>query len=176
MMRASAASVIPAALVLLSLPARSQDLVTCGWDEGCAWRITGTNAAMLWKWTAPITNLPEWCKPLFSTTSECKPCPGGNVLVTSSGGPSLDGAVALINPETSNALFYARVPNAHSADLLPADRVAVALSYHTNGNRLAVFNLAQPDVELFSVNLFGAHGVMWDEQRQVLWGVGRATV
>jgi hypothetical protein len=68
-------------------------------------------------------------------------------------------------------LFYAHVPNAHSAELLPANRVAVALSYHTNGNRLAVFNLAEPNVELFSVALWGAHGVVWDEKRGVLWAL-----
>jgi hypothetical protein len=154
--------------------AHSQDLITCGWDEVAALRITGTNVVTLWTWTATNSNLPEWSKPLFATTDECKPYPGGKVLVTSSGGPTLNGAVALIVPQASsasNVLFYARAPNAHSADLLPGNKVAVAMSYHPNGNRMAVFDLAQSDVELLSVDLFGAHGVVWDEARQVLWGL-----
>lgn len=166
-------------LAMASLPSLlgtcySQDLITCGWDEVAALRITGTNAVTLWTWAATNSNLPEWSKPLFATTDECKPYPGGKVLVTSSGGPTLNGAVALIVPQAasaSNVLFYARAPNAHSADLLPGNKVAVAMSYHPNGNRMAVFDLAQSDVELLSVDLFGAHGVVWDEARQVLWGL-----
>lgn len=160
------------ATVLSSLwPVRSEDLALCGWDEVHALRITGTNRTTLWRWSATNSDLPDWCKPLFATTDECKPCPGGRVLITSSGGPSLNGAVVLIRPGSSNVLFYARAPNAHSADLLPSNRVAVALSYHTNGNRLAIFNLHTPDVELFSVPLTGAHGVVWDESREVLWAL-----
>lgn len=135
-------------------------------------RVGETNVTTLWTWTPTNSNLPEWCKPLFSTTSDCKPGPGGKVLVTSSGGDSLNGAVALVDPATTAVLFYARAADAHSADLLPLNRVAVALSYQTNGNRLAVFDLAQSDVELCSVSLPGAHGVVWDEQRQVLWALG----
>jgi hypothetical protein len=68
-------------------------------------------------------------------------------------------------------LFYARAANAHSADLLPLNRVAVTLSYQTNGNRLVVFDIAQSDVELLSVELRGGHGVVWDKERQVLWAL-----
>src|SRR5689334_12434399 len=95
---------------LLSFSSLAQDLVTCGWDDVTAWRISGTSATPLWRWTAADSNLPESVKPLFATTSDSKPCPGGNVLITSSGGDSLSGAVALVNPLTSNAVFYARAP------------------------------------------------------------------
>jgi hypothetical protein len=50
------------------------------------------------------------------------------------------------------------------------------LSYHAQGNRLAVFNLSQPDVELLSTPLQGAHGAVWDESRQVLWGLGDSVI
>jgi hypothetical protein len=171
MVRVTVASVSLAALLLSVWQVRSQDLALCGWDEVHALRISGTNVATLWRWSATNSDLPAWCKPLFATTDECKPCPGGRMLITSSGGPTLNGAVTLVQPKTSNVLFYARAPNAHSADLLPLNRVAVALSYHTNGNRLAVFNLHTPDVELFSVPLTGAHGVVWDERRESLWAL-----
>lgn len=149
----------------------AQDLITCGSDAVKAFRISGTNSEELWTWRATDSDLPDWCKPLFSTTSECKPCPGGKVLVTSSGGDSYNGAVALVDPYTSNVIFYAKAPCGHSADLLPGGRVAVAYSYHTNGNRLAVFDLNNSDREILSVPLYGAHGVVWDSRRQVLWGL-----
>lgn len=134
-------------------------------------RIVDTNATTLWSWRATNSNLPDSLKGLFMTTSDCKPVAGGNVLITSSGGNTYSGAVALVNPLSSNVLFYAVATNAHSADLLPSNRVAVALSYQTNGNRLVIYDLATNDVELLSVPLWGAHGVVWDEPRQILWGL-----
>jgi len=167
-----------ALLMLLSVvsPVCSQDLVCCGWSGVSALRIMDTNVTTLWTWTPTNSDLPEWCKPLFSTTSDCKPCPGGKVLITSSGGDSLNGAVALVDPAVNHVLFYARAADAHSADLLPLNRVVVALSYQTNGNRLVIFDLSQPDVELFSTSLVAAHGVVWDEQRQVLWALGESVL
>ena len=160
------------AVLLVSLsPVRSEDLITCGWDAIRGWRITGTNAVNQWTWTAANSNLPDWAKPWFATTSDCKPCPAGRVLITSSGGDSLEGGVALIEPGSSNVVFYAHGTDAHSADLLPSNRLAVALSndYDGTGNRLVVYDLAQSDVALFSVSLQGGHGVVWDQERQVLW-------
>ncbi|MEY4388040.1 MAG: hypothetical protein RLY20_3323 [Verrucomicrobiota bacterium] len=159
------------ATVMMPFGAGAEDLLTCGWTEVRAYRVEGTNATVLWSWGATNANLPEEFKPLFNTTDECKPCPGGKLLVTSSGGDTADGAVALVQPGTSNVFFYAHAPNGHSAELLPSNRVAVALSYKTNGNRLVVFDLAEPDVEKVSVPLWGAHGVVWDEQRQLIWGL-----
>lgn len=151
--------------------ARGQDLFTCGWDEVRALRIVGTNITVLWKWTASNSNLPEWTWPLFATTDDCKPYGDGRVVITSSGGDSMNGGVAVVQVQTTQAVFYARAANAHSADLLPRDRIAVALSYQTNGNRLVVFDLSQPDTELFRTELRGGHGVVWDDQRQLLWAL-----
>src|SRR6476659_6782329 len=77
------------ALLFALSPARSEDLITCGSEAIRGWRITGTNAVNHWTWTATNSNLPEWAKPWFVTTAECKPCPGGRVLIASSGGDSL---------------------------------------------------------------------------------------
>lgn len=153
-------------LLIIVSPAHSEDILTCGWNEVRALQINETNTRTLWTWAAINSSLPESFKPLFGSTSECKPIPGGKVLITSS-----IGAVALVDRASSNVLFYARVPMAHSAEMLPSNRVVVASAFETNGNRLVVFNLGVPDVELFSVPLGGAHGVVWDEQRQILWGL-----
>lgn len=155
----------------LAAQAQAQDLLLCGSYDVRAMRVSGTNFTTLWSWNATNSNLPEYMKGAFVTTDECKPCPGGKVLVTSSGGDSLAGGVALVDPATSNVLFYARGVNAHSAELLPSNRVVVALSYENTGNRIAVYDLATPDVEILTVPLWGAHGLVWDEARQILWGL-----
>jgi hypothetical protein len=41
-----------------------------------------------------------------------------------------------------------------------------------DGNRLVVFDAAAPMKELSSVELYSAHGVVWDAQRQLLWALG----
>lgn len=165
-----------AALALVGLVADgtrsgAQDFLTCGWDEVRQMRLDGTNLVTLWSWNATNSDLPAAFRARFTTTSEARPLPGGAVLVTSSGGDSLDGGVALIRPGTSHVSFYARGPNAHSAELLPGHRIAAAFSYHPDGNRVALFDLAQPDVELFSTPLWAAHGLVWDEARQRLWAL-----
>jgi hypothetical protein len=71
-------------------------------------------------------------------------------------------------------LWHARVPNAHSLELLPRDRVVVASSVNAKGNRLILFNLAQSDQPVWETPLPSAHGVVWDEKRQRLWALGLA--
>lgn len=159
-------SFVLAMMLFAPCAAHLEELLTCGWNEVRLQHIEGTNITTTWKWDATNSNLPEAFKPLFNFTSECKPVSGGRVLVTSS-----DDGVAVVDRAGSNVLFYARAANAHSAELLPSNRLAVASSYETNGNRLIVFDLATNEVELFSVPLWGAHGVIWDEQRQTLWGL-----
>lgn len=153
--------------------ARGQDLFTCGWDEVRALRIVGTNITVLWKWTASNSNLPEWTWPLFATTDDCKPYGDGRVVITSSGGDSMNGGVAVVQVQTTQAVFYARAANAHSADLLPRDRIAVALSYQTNGNRLVVFDLSRPDTELFSTELRGGPWCCLGRPTPAFMGTGR---
>jgi len=148
-----------------------QDVFVCGWDEVQAVRIEGTNLWVMWRWRASESDLPEWTWQSFATTDECKPYSDGRLIITSSGGESLNGGVAVVQIPTGKTVFYARAPNAHSADLLPGDRVAVALSYQSNGNRLVIFDLSKPDAEIFSTELQGGHGVVWDEQRRLLWAL-----
>jgi hypothetical protein len=48
----------------------------------------------------------------------------------------------------------------------------VAGSTHAEGNKLAVFDLDQTAEAVFTTELHSAHGVAWDEKRQVLWALG----
>lgn len=150
------------------------ELLVCGWDEVYCLDFARLDSkgtpSKVWSWkAADCKTLPEAFEEKFATTDECKPFDNGKkVLVTSS-----SWAVAYIDRETGDALFYAEVPNAHSADLLPNGRVAVASSFDrtNNGDRLAIYDLDKPNKPLFHEELYGGHGVVWDEKRQLLWGL-----
>ena len=152
--------------------ARADELILCGWDEVF---VLGTNGAggidtnKIWSWKAmEIDGLPEHLRDKFRTTDECKPVEDGRkILVVSSGG-----GIALIERSTRKALFHAFIGNAHSAEILPNNRVVVAGSRHAQGNCLAVFNLHQPERIVYSEMLDSGHGVVWDEARHLLWALG----
>ena len=94
-------------------------------------------------------------------------------LITS----SLSG-IALVERARKQSLFYATGENAHSADLLPGNRLAVATSgshpeamHRGNPSRLTIFEAALPERELYHTDLPWGHGVVWDEDRQLLWAL-----
>lgn len=174
---------VPAgAAVLLLLPlvgasaqrgTAAPELVACGWDEVFLLRFDGAATSTpqrLWTWRAKgRPDLHPDFHGLFNTTDECKPFDGGSkILITSSGG-----AVALVDRSRDRVLFYGRAPNAHSADLLPRGRIAVAASHHRTdkGDRLILFDQEKPNQELWSEELPWGHGVVWDEARRVLWAL-----
>jgi hypothetical protein len=150
------------------------ELILCGWDEVFIVRLKpGTDGEWkkIWSWKASERKeLPDSVKSRLGTTDECKLVEGGkSVLVTSSGG-----AVVLIEKETGRVSFYALAANAHSADILPGGRLAVAASHEPDGSgdRLIVFDLSVPGKEICSAALPWGHGAVWDEKRQVLWALG----
>lgn len=166
-------------LLLFASPgARAGDeLILCGWDEVFALEVSGPDKIStnkVWSWRAKdCPNLPENLQDKFGTTDECKPVEGGKkILITSSGG-----GVALVERASGRALFSAFVGNAHSAEMLPRNRLVVAGSTHPEGNKLAVFDLKQPADKqqaepLYTAELHSAHGVVWDEKREMLWALG----
>lgn len=165
-----------AGLLLLAgcaAPARDSDrpveIICCGADEVAILEITAPGKIRkVWAWKAPGTpELPADLRPAFRSTDDCKPVVNGRILVTSS-----SGGVALVERASGRALFWARVQNAHSAELLPGDRLVVAGSYGERGNRLVLFSLDHPGREIFSTPLHGAHGVVWDPRRERLWALG----
>jgi Family of unknown function (DUF6528) len=150
-----------------------RELIVCGWDEVFILDLdakTETGYRRTWTWRAQDRDdLPAEFTPLFRTTDECKPLDGGSrILITSSGG-----GVALVSRADGRVIFYARAANAHSAELLPNDRVAVAASHDKagKGDRLIVFDLSKPNVEILSEELPWGHGVVWDAQRSRLWAL-----
>lgn len=157
-------------IVLSACTSKSPDLVVvCGWDEVFISDISKDIPAKVWTWTGEGSEgLPSFMRNKFLTTDECKPFNSGkNILITSSGG-----GVAYVERESGNTLFYASVPNAHSAELLSNKLLVAAASYSSEGNRLNLYNLDNPDVVIYSDSLFGAHGVYWDKKTKLLWALG----
>lgn len=165
---------LPLLAWLIGLPCApaADELILCGWDEVFALEVSGPDKIStnkVWSWRAKdCPNLPENLRDKFGTTDECKPVEGGKkILITSSGG-----GVALVERASGKALFSAFVGNAHSAEMLPGKRVVVAGSTHPEGNKLAVFDLKPQAEPIYTTELHSAHGVVWDERREVLWALG----
>ncbi|MCG6191003.1 DUF6528 family protein [Maribellus maritimus] len=129
---------------------------------------------IIWSWDAhTATNLPPLFNPKkFNTIDDCKAINGGKQILVSSS----SGAVAMINKDDKKILFYAEVPNAHSIELLPDNKLVAAASTANNGNRLMLFEIANPAKLLFSDSLYSAHGVIWDKNRNSLFALGYKTL
>ncbi len=150
-------------------------LLLCGMDEIFEITVPASDGAMIrkeWSWRAnQCLEIPEAIRNQFRTTDECKAIDEDRVLITSSGG-----GCALIERSTGKAIWFASVPNAHSIEALPGNRVVVASSVATEGNRLVLFDLAQSETALWQTPLISAHGLVWDDSRQTLWAIGMDTL
>lgn len=129
--------------------------------------------AVRYRWspsTAP--EIPDAHRVWFGTPNECKPIMDQrHALVADS-----NGGVALIDMIAQCAVFYAFVGgNPHSAEQLPDGSIAVASS---SGNRITLIpafytQQTEPLPEMFfSTSLKNAHGVVWDDKREILWAIG----
>jgi len=130
-----------------------------------------TNPKIIWQWDAHVaTELPEiYRTELFNTVDDCKSANNGkHILVSSS-----SGAVGIIDTESGRVIFYTRVPNGHSMELLSDNRLIAASSLDTDGNKLMLFDINQLDSKpLFTDTLESAHGVVWDNKRNRLYALG----
>ena len=121
-----------------------------------------------WKLDDPSTVLPEGYSRYLHHFDECKFVDGNRkLLLTSSGG-----GMVLLDIRKKEILSYARVPMAHSADLLPGGRIAVALSTHEKGNALEIYDIDTPEKVVIRDSLYSGQGVVWNEKRQSLYALG----
>lgn len=132
-----------------------------GYKEAVTWSWDATTAASTLGLTASRCNHLDDCKPVNK---------GKQILATSS-----YNWCVLLDVETQQILFHTTSSsNAHSAEMLPDDRIVVACSEGTGStyNTLQLYNIASPDVIIDQVPLPSAHGVVWNEANQRLYAIG----
>jgi hypothetical protein len=155
-----------------SLPAAGVEIVACGGKQVVIFdseQADGENPQIKWSWSVTeATNLPPQYQKLLVPLDECKPVRTNTQLLLASSG----GGAVLLDRQTRMPLFYAQVPMAHSAELLPGDRIVVALSTHAQGNCLEVYSAAQPETVLCKEPLPSGHGVIWSAKHQRLYALG----
>jgi hypothetical protein len=149
-------------------------LYACGDDQVRELHIGPDGTAERWRWTAATAaGLPAvYRDTLLDHIDECKPVEDGRaILVTSSTG----GAV-LIDRASGKVRFYAKVPMAHSAALLPGGLVAVALSIDKDGDRLNLYDRRHSERVVQSLPLPSGHGAVWDAKRSRLFALSHDLV
>src|SRR5690606_22009111 len=152
---------------------KSGDLVVCGDDKVLVYdgQAARRGSAMLtWSWQASEAKgqLPEEYFGMLRSLDDCKPVRGNSqLLITSSSGATL-----LLDMASKRVLFYAKTPMAHSADLLPGGRIAVANSTHAAGNSLELYDERTPEKVWYKDSLYSGHGAVWVDERQELFALG----
>ncbi|WP_186755995.1 DUF6528 family protein [Echinicola salinicaeni] len=131
---------------------------------------TNDHAEIIWTWDAhQAVDLPEvYREKRFNTMDDCKIISEGKQLVVSAS----SGGVALLDVKERNVLFYATVPNAHSVELLPGDRLVAAASTSKTGNKIMLFDINENEKVIFEDSLYSAHGVVWHPERKTLFALG----
>ena len=160
-------------LVFLFGNAAGQErIVACGDDQVLiidSEASEGKDVKTVWTWkVSDAVDLPEIYQQYMRSNDDCKPVDGNKkILITSS-----SGGVVLVDRETGKSLFYAHVPNAHSAEYLPNDRIAVALSTAEGGNSIEVYDESRSDEVLYRDSLHSGHGVVWIQGIETLFALG----
>lgn len=154
-----------------SMVRKNRELLICGDDKVL---VIDRNASekesvkVLWSWkVSDATDLPQAYQKYLVPTDECKPVGEDKILITSSGG-----GVVLVDRKTKKSLFHAHSPMAHSAEILPGNKVVIALSTHEAGNRIEVYDLGKPETVIFKDSLYSGHGVVWNERLKSLFALG----
>ena len=125
------------------------EIYACGQDR--IYRIdTGSStdgkANILWTWlkSETIGDIPDDIVKSNSPVNDCKPKNNNEWILATDGY-----ATILLEKATKKALFYARTPNSHSSELLPNNRIAVALSIKEKGNAIEIYDIDKSDHVLF---------------------------
>lgn len=151
----------------------TNEIIVCGDDQVLIFdadRSDENELKIIWKWkVADVkSQLPSDYQKLLIPLDECKPVDNNSkLLLTSSGG-----GVLLLERRTGKCLFYACAPMAHSAEILPNNRIVVALSTHDKGNRIELYDIATPEKVIYQDSLYSGHGSVWMEEESLLYVLG----
>ena len=146
-----------------------KEIITCGDSKVMIVNIgkaSMTTVPYEWEWDSKTADdLSATLKGRLLGMDECKVVNEGNdqlVLLTSSGGAAL-----ILSRKTKKCLFTAvDAPGAHSIELLPNNRVVVALSGDAGG--FQVYDRDASNKVIFKEDQKGGHGVIWMENQQLL--------
>lgn len=171
-------SITPGMLFSTNPASSGRQLLACGGgrvyliDEKLASAAGDYKSGLLWTWIAR-EHASEIGRSIADDDhiDDAKPVDGNkNIIVTSSGGWA-----ALVEIETGKVLWSAKgISNAHSAEVLPNDRIAVAVSDGVDA--VKIYNRSTPNTVLASYYLKSAHGVVWSEKMQRLYAIGGTSV
>lgn len=148
-------------------------LAICGGKEVRIIDLSKSNGREInevWNWNIEdgIEGLPAEYSKYLMPLDECKFVDSNKKLLLTSS----HSAVVLLDIKSRKCDFYARVPMAHSADLLPNNRIAVALSTNKAGNSLEIYDISQPEKVLWRDSLYSGHGAVWHAERESLYALG----
>ena len=137
-------------------------------DEKMARDAGNYTAGLVWTWDSN-TEKTKISRP--DHIDDAKPVyDNKKILVTSS-----FAWCALVDIETKNLDFYATgLSNAHSAEILPNDRIAVACS--DGGDFIALYDKSASNSMIASYPLASAHGVVWCEKTRRLYAIGGSSL
>lgn len=121
---------------------------------------------LIWRWTS-THHKAELGTANTNNMDECKIIDDGNAyLVTSS-----YNWAAIVDARTGDVKFFSdQSTMAHSAELLPGNRLVVACS--SGGDCLQVFDRDKSNDVLYSCQLYFAHGAVWDPESERLYASG----
>ena len=148
-------------------------LAVCGGNEVRIIDLSKSNGREInevWSWNIEdgAEGLPTEYSKYLMPLDECKFVDNNKKLLLTSS----HSAVVLLDIKSRKCDFYARVPMAHSADLLPNNRIAVALSTNKAGNSLEIYDISQPEKVLWRDSLYSGHGAVWHAERESLYALG----
>lgn len=132
----------------------------------------GYKNAIVWQWDAKTVAIKMgMAESNMIRLDDCKLVDNNTkVLATSS-----KSYAVLLDYKTQNLLWFSTgSKNAHSAELLPNNRVAVACS--EGGDVLQIFDIDKNNQVLFSTELTNGHGVVWNEANQRLYAIGGTSI
>ena len=164
----SIGAILLASLACTRVAFASDDLICCGSAE--VFIIDPAEPTVKkWSWQAKESpSIPTELQGAFRSTDDCKPFRDDLLLITSSGQ-----GVALVQRSTKKCLFMTVARNAHSGCLLPANQIVVAASYGADVIRFYDRKDTDfPAQAVQEITLVGAHGTVWDAERDCLWALG----
>ena len=157
--------------IFLASSVNGESLLLCGADTVFELKTSQGKfeKTKTWSWNAKqCRQLPENMRGLFATTDDCKPIAGGSRILISSS----SSGCALVERPSGKVIWHASVPSAHSLEMLPRNRIVVAASTGPKGDCLVLFDVARSNQPIWETPLPSAHGLVWDEKRNVLWALG----